>query len=96
MKQLVLLLIMFSLLKSVTAQEENSYKILVPPPEWTVSAHKEQLKLTLIIDSVRIGKKVDKLNYHRTWDINFESDYLQIKDDLYIKIFIARNQELQN
>jgi hypothetical protein len=93
MKQLLLLLIMSSLFKDVTAQEVNTNKILVPPPEWTVQAHKEQLKLTLIVDSVRIGKKVDKLNYDHTWDINFESDYLQLKDDLYIKIFIARNQE---
>jgi hypothetical protein len=65
----------------------------MPAPEWTVLSHKEQLKLTLIIDSIQIGTKVEKINFQRIMDINFESDYLQVKGDIYIKIFIARNQE---
>ena len=93
MKQFLLVIIVICLLKPVSAQEESANKILTPAREWTVSMHKEQLKLTLIIDSVIVGNKVEKMNLQRTFNINFESDYLQVKDNIYIKIFIARNQE---
>lgn len=93
MKQFLLVIIVICLLKSASAQEESANKILIPPPEWTVSMHKEQLKLTLIIDSIIVASKVEKMNLQRTFNINFESDYLQIIENLYIKIFIARNQE---
>lgn len=93
MKQILLLLATFFLLKTTTAQKEHSTKVLEPSPEWSVVTHKDQLKLTLIIDSVQIGNKVNKMNSHRTVELNFESDYIQIKDNLYLKIFVARNQE---
>lgn len=51
------------------------------------------MKLTLIIDSIEVGKKIQKLNLQQTFNINFESDYLQINDYIYIKIFLSRNQE---
>ncbi|MBX3256150.1 MAG: hypothetical protein KF862_18580 [Chitinophagaceae bacterium] len=65
----------------------------MPPAEWIVQSHKNNLKLTLIIDSIQVGKEVQKINFQRILDIDFESDYLQVKDDIYIKIFISRNQE---
>lgn len=73
--------------------QQDSNDFFVPPKEWTVQSHKENLKLTLIIDSIQVGKKVHKINFQQTLNINFESDYLLIKDDIYIKIFISRNQE---
>lgn len=84
---------MFFLIKTVDAQVDNADNELAPPPEWTVPAHKENLKLTLIIDSVQMGNKVEKKSIQHTLDISFESDYIQIKGNLYLRIFISRNQE---
>lgn len=92
-KQFILLFLVIFLVQYVSAQQGDSNDISVPSAEWTVQNHKEQLKLTLLIDSIQIGKKIWKLNFQRTLDINFESDYLQVKDSIYIRIFIARNQE---
>jgi hypothetical protein len=77
----------------LSAQQQTSNDVSVPADEWTVPNHKDQLKLTLIIDSIQVGKKVEKLNFQRTLNLEFETDYLQIKGDIYIKIFISRNQE---
>ena len=96
MKNAVSLLISLLILLNVIAQNNDSsdeQKLLIPPPEWTVPFHKEHLKLTLFIDSVRIGSKTFRLDFHKTLNIDFESDYLQVRDDLFIKLFIARNQE---
>lgn len=93
MKRSAILIIVCCLLNSVKAQEQNANTALGPGPAYTVQAHKEQLRLTIMIDSVHIANKTEKLNFQRTLDISFESDYLQIKDDIHIKIFIARNQE---
>ena len=93
MRQLLLSFLIACFGKNLSAQQENSNNLLIPPAEWTVQSHKEQLKLTLIIDSIQLGNKVEKINFHRTLDISFETDYLQIKSDIYIKIFIVRNQE---
>jgi hypothetical protein len=92
-KQFIILFSVALLSNTLFAQQETSNDILVPPPEWTVQNHKDQLKLTLVIDSIQIGKKVQKINFQRTLNLSFESDYLQVKDDIYIKIFISRNQE---
>jgi hypothetical protein len=89
MRNIIFILILFSTLNSVAAQENT----LGPFKEYTVSAHKEQLKLTLLIDSIQIGNKVEKLNLRLKLDINYESDYLQIADNYYVKIFFGRNQE---
>lgn len=93
MKQFLLVLTTFLLLKSVTAQIVTESYLPVPLAERTVPKHKKQLKLTLQIDSVRTGNIVRKMNTQHTYDINYESDYIQINDSLHIKIFIARNQE---
>jgi len=92
-RQFILLFLILFMSNNIFAQQEDSKDLFVPPAEWTVQYHKENLKLILIIDSIQVGKKVQKLNFQRTLDISFESDYLQIKDDIYIKIFISRNQE---
>jgi len=92
-KQFIILFSVVLLSNTLFAQQETSNDILVPSPEWTVQNHKDQLKLTLIIDSIQIGKKVQKINFQQTLNLSFESDYLQVKDDIYIKIFTSRNQE---
>ena len=58
-----------------------------------VTAFKDKLHLTFIIDSVVIGTKTYKLGTKYDLDLEYESDYLQVKDNFYLKIFIARNQE---
>ncbi len=93
LRYFILSLFIVVLGNKLPAQQEGSNTVLVPPDEWTVKQHKEQLKLTLIIDSIQQGNKVEKINFKRTLDIAFESDYLQVNGDIYIKIFIARNQE---
>jgi hypothetical protein len=93
LRQFILSLFIVGLGNKLSAQQEGANTVFVPPAEWTVKQHKEQLKLTLIIDSIQQGNKVEKINFKRTLDIAFESDYLQVKGDIYIKIFIARNQE---
>jgi hypothetical protein len=89
----ILSLLIVALGNKLPAQQEGSNTVLIPPAEWTVQQHKEQLKLTLIVDSIQRGNKVEKLNFKRTLEISFESEYLQIKGEIYIKIFVARNQE---
>lgn len=92
-RSFILLLLITLLINTVSAQEEESSELFVPPVEWTVPSHKENLKLTLVIDSIQLNKKVQKINFKQTLYISFESDYIQVKDDIYIKIFVARNQE---
>lgn len=92
-KRLFLLTLLITLIGNNIFAQQDSEDILVPPPEWTVQTHKENLQLTLLIDSIQIGKKTHKINFQRTVNLNFETDYLQIKDDIHIKIFISRNQE---
>jgi len=48
---------------NIFAQQDDSNDILMPPAEWTVQSHKENLKLTLIIDSMQVDKKVQKINF---------------------------------
>ncbi|GEM_PF-5817827 len=98
MKQLFKYLFCFSLTFPLCnvgqAQISSSeYDIIKPSPTAVVPQHKDKLKLTLIVDSVFIGQKRINPNFRITTTLSFESDYVQIKDNLYIKIFIARNQE---
>lgn len=58
-----------------------------------VSSFKDKVHLTFIIDSAVIGTKSYKLGTKYDLNLEFESDYLQVKDNFYIKIFITRNQE---
>jgi hypothetical protein len=69
------------------------FDIIKIPPTAVVPQHKDNLKLTLIVDSIFIGQKKLIPNFHFTTTLSFESDYIHVKDNLYIKIFIARNQE---
>ena len=75
--------------------EENSteFSILKPSPEAVVKEHKINLKLTLIIDSIILYNKKVIPFFRTTIPISFESDYIRVNDSLYLKIFIARNQE---
>ncbi|MFN8291202.1 MAG: hypothetical protein U0U70_13175 [Chitinophagaceae bacterium] len=93
MKRLFILTVLFVVICYNSFAQQGADEMFVPPAEWTVPAHKDNLKLTLIIDSIQLGTRVQKINFQRTININFESDYLQVKDDIYIKIFISRNQE---
>ena len=93
MKNLKLILLAVLFVGRISAQEETSNDFLAPAVESVVGSHKEELKLTLIIDSVQIGTKGERLKFSRTLDISYESDYLQVIGDFYIKIFISRNQE---
>jgi uncharacterized linocin/CFP29 family protein len=67
--------------------------IIKPSPSAVVKEHRAKLKLTLIIDSVIVYDKTIKPALNLTIPIGFESDYIPVNDSLYIKIFIARNQE---
>lgn len=93
MRRLILLFLIVCFSNNIFAQQTSLTNELIPLAEWTVKSHKEQLRLTLIIDSIQLGNKVEKINFQRILDISFESDYLQVKGDIYIKIFISRNQE---
>jgi hypothetical protein len=55
--------------------------------------HKNNLTLTLVIDSIILDKKTITPNFKTTIPISFESGFIHVNDSLYIKIFIARNQE---
>ena len=63
------------------------------PASAVVQAHKDNLKLTLIIDSFSVGEKTIIPHFRAIIPISFESDYIQIKDSFYLKIFLIRNQE---
>lgn len=91
-----LLLAVSHLAKGQTEHSENEFDILKPPPSSIVQQHKENLHLTLIIDSITVGQKKIKPNFQTTLQLSFESDYIQVRDSLYIKIFIARAQEYGN
>ncbi len=91
-----ILLLCFSLAKAQggnSDEEPSEFEIIKPSPSSVVSQHKEKLQLTLIIDSIQVQNKTIRPNFRKTFDIGFESDYIQVNDSLYIKIFIARNQE---
>lgn len=93
----ILLLLLTIGLKAQTTEEDydaySEHPVLMPCPTCIVLAHKDRLKLTLTIDSVEFSDKTIKTNFNKTIIIGFESDYLRINDSLYIKVFIARNQE---
>ena len=98
MKYFTTLLSFFFLTQSlyVKGQTENydtDFSILKPPPTSIVQQHKDNLKLTLIVDSIILGQRKVIPNFRLTTSIIFESDYIQVKDTLYLKIFISRNQE---
>ena len=93
---LCLFLTISNLVKGQTERSENEFEILKPPQTSIVLQHKDNLKLTLIVDSIIVGKKKIKLNFKTTLQLSSESDYIQVKDSLYIKIFIARTQEYGN
>ncbi|HSZ87337.1 MAG TPA: hypothetical protein VK787_14995 [Puia sp.] len=52
--------------------------------------------MTLIVDSIILGQRKVIPNFRITASISFESEYIQVKDSLYLKIFISRNQEYGN
>jgi hypothetical protein len=98
MKDFIKILFCFflTLLFGYTGQAQiNSpgFEIIKPPPTAVVPLHKDNLKLTLIVDSIFIGQKKIIPNFRITITLSFESEYIQVKDNLYLKIFIARNQE---
>ncbi len=99
MKQLlisVLFFIVISELKSQITEDYDQYSehpVLMPCTKCIVPVHKDKLKLTLAIDSVEFSDRTIKTHFNNTITIGFESDYLKINDSLYIKVFIARNQE---
>ena len=93
-KQFLILLLSIALFSNpLYAQQETSNGELAPPAQWTVQNHKDQLKLTLMMDSIQLGSKVHKINFQQSLTLSFESEYLKVKDDIYIRIFLARNQE---
>jgi hypothetical protein len=69
------------------------FEIIKPRPSAVVKQHKENLQLTLIIDSIRIENRTILPNFKKTFEIGFESNFIRVNDSLYIKIFIARNLE---
>ncbi|MBX3241373.1 MAG: hypothetical protein KIT80_17820 [Chitinophagaceae bacterium] len=71
----------------------KGYEIIEPSPNSVVKSHKDNLRLTLVIDSIIVGNKKILPNFRSTISIKYESEFIKVKDDLYIKIFIARNQE---
>ncbi|MBI3139107.1 MAG: hypothetical protein HYZ15_11015 [Sphingobacteriales bacterium] len=73
--------------------EAPAFQVIKPPATAVVPHHKDNLKLTLIVDSIFIGQKKIIPHFSINMPISFESDYIQVKDNLYLKIFIARNQE---
>ena len=75
------------------ADEPTEFKIIKPSPSAIVNQHKDNLQLTLIIDSIQIQNRTILPNFKKTFKIGFESDFIRVNDSLYIKIFIARNQE---
>ena len=93
MKRLIIFLFFLTLTISITAQRqkdtsEAEFNILKPPSSSFVQEHKENLRLTLIVDSIILGKKTIIPNFQITIPIAFESDYIQVKDSMYLKIFI--------
>lgn len=75
---------------NLSAQDEELSSL---GKEYIVNEHKKLLHMVLLIDSVIIGKKSHKLNVKHDLNLEFESEVLQIKDDLFIKVFIGRTQE---
>ena len=61
--------------------------------EGNVRHHKRKVKLTFVVDSLIISNK--SFSFKRKWSsrVRFETDYLNVYDDIFIKIFIARNAE---
>jgi hypothetical protein len=90
-------LIQYCLIVLLLLQAEQSHSQTNPlgevSKEQAVSEHKQMLHLTLVIDSVVIGSKTYTPGTKYDLNFEFESDYLKIRDDVYIKIFVARNQE---
>lgn len=96
MKIILFLMFYIGVAASVHSQKAGglvAFDVHVPNGDQLVAAHKETLQLTLVIDSVVRFNKTYKLNWRKELTINHETDYLQIANDLYIKIFIARNVE---
>ncbi|HVY74632.1 MAG TPA: hypothetical protein VG890_07365 [Puia sp.] len=75
---------------------EDTVEIERVPATAVVHQHKNNLRLTLVIDSIIFGERKILPDFRITIPINFESGYIRVKDSLYIKIFIARNQEYGN
>ena len=73
--------------------QPSEFEIIKPSPSSVVKQHRDILQLTLIIDSIQIQNKMIRPNFKKTFKIGFESDFIKVNDSLYIKIFIARNQE---
>ena len=98
MKRLIIFLFCISVAIPITAQSQKETSeaeshLLKPPSSAIVQEHKDNLKLTLIVDSIILGQRRIIPNFQITIPITFESDYIQVKDSLYLKIFISRNQE---
>lgn len=78
---------------TTSIKEPTEFEIIKPSASVIVNQHKDNLQLTLIIDSIQIEDRTIRPNFKKTIRISYESDYIQVNDSLYIKIFIARNQE---
>ena len=65
----------------------------VIPATSIVDQHKEMVNFTLIIDSVGRGDKIYKMSWKRDMKIRGESEYLNVANDIYLKIFLVRNEE---
>lgn len=68
----------------------------VVPLSAVVNQHKAVLNLTLIIDSVQRGTKIFKTSWKRELTIRNETEYLNVTNDIYLKIFLVRNEEYGN
>ena len=73
----------------------KTYDEQKPFGDEVVSSHKDVVHLTLIIDSVVRAGTTYQLNRKIELDIKSESGYIQIANDLFLKVFISRNEEYE-
>ena len=90
---LCLFLTITNLAEAQTERVVNDTQIIEPSSASIVKQFKDNLKLTLIVDSIIVGRKKIIPHFKTTLQISYESEYIQVKDSFYIKIFIARTQE---
>ncbi len=63
------------------------------PKEVILKRHKKIIKLTFIVDSLIISNRSFSLMKPWSDKIRFETDFLHLHENVYIKIFISRNEE---
>jgi hypothetical protein len=90
---LCLFLTFTNLAEAQTERVVEDVQIIEPSPTSIVKQFKDNLNLTLIVDSIIVGRKKIIPHFKTTLQISYESDYIQMIDSFYIKIFIARTQE---